>query len=151
MTTPQEQTRQEAGPKLDALIAERVMGFARHDLRWESCGQGGLLSCTKCTWSFCCPPWSHARIMADDARWCGEQSHRPVPRYSTSIADAWLVVEKMREMGWGFVFNSVGARGARAFFTKGDRFFAEDGDTAPLAICLASLQAVAATPSETAP
>lgn len=72
-----------------------------------------------------------------------------LPQYSTSIADAWLVVEKMFELGWCFDLNLYSRY--TAVFRKSylpsrantDSFEGKE-DTAPHAICLAALKAVSA-------
>ena len=67
--------------------------------------------------------------------------------YSTSIADAWLVVEKMREMG---AWMSLSVTGGKTWDVRGIiderkptevRFIAHS-ESAPEAICLAALRAV---------
>lgn len=74
---------------------------------------------------------------------------RSLPHYSTSIADAWLVVEKMTKAAWlphiwvphepqllyrvELVYDWAGESSKRAF---------SEADTAPHAICLAALRAV---------
>ena len=69
----------------------------------------------------------------------------PIPHYSTQIADAWLVVEKVNhdnafELYW---YNPDGRKPYfRVAFGFGIIKKAE-ADTAPLAICLAALEAVA--------
>lgn len=67
--------------------------------------------------------------------------------YSTSIADAWTVVEKMRERT-GFLLDDqdIDGRPWFASFTCDEHAEpGERGTTAPLAICRAALKAVAAT------
>jgi hypothetical protein len=71
-----------------------------------------------------------------------------IPNYSTSIADAWLVVEKLIENGWiyyrvtGYVKDSI-AYHTCLFEGAGQEqpMFRSEGDTAPHAICLAALKA----------
>lgn len=70
------------------------------------------------------------------------------PRYSTDIADAWMVVEKMRERGY-YVFeisvdgtNEYAARFGRCWPAPYEN--TEIEGTAPLAISLAALRAVGA-------
>lgn len=108
-----------AGRELDVLVAEKVMGW-RGSSEKHYVGNSG-----KC---FCCGI---------------------IPPYSTSIAAAWEVVEKMFYLGWDLELQ---------YFKKNDKeytvrvLFAEIGnqelstlafaDTAPHAICLAALEAV---------
>ena len=85
----------------------------------------------------------------------GTVGRETLPHYSTSIADAWLVVEKMRGLGWWLRLSSPFQDGSlwNAGFTPAgttgwngtpDHNFASD--TAPEAICLAALEAVRAEP-----
>lgn len=116
-----------AGRELDALVAEKIMGLGPE--RWD-------------------PPcfWYHT---TDDAEprsgWCYTCSKAicEVPgeprRYSTSISDAWLVVEKMaaHPTNWYFMVGPDGYLTAE----NGGSGFDICADTAPLAICLAALRA----------
>ncbi len=85
------------GPELDALVAEKVMGWTELMIRG-----GG------------------------------------VPAYSTSIADAWTVVEKFSDFDW-----KLESHGEGHTFTiyKDATHYCGDADTAPLAICYAALNA----------
>lgn len=102
-----------AGRKLDALVAEKVFGLVR---------------CTGCDYYEC-------YALPASPNHGGE-----LRAYSTRIEDAWEVVDRLRErsllvdltLGVGVYCRISGLRGladARE-------------DTAPLAICLAALQAV---------
>lgn len=120
-----------AGRKLDALVAERVMG---------------LVPCT----GDC-----HAN---GDMRPCHAQPDSPdqgaeTRQYSTDIADAWLVVEAMAGRGYWARLTSPFTRGSAYFagftphdFTgwNGRPDHLGGGDTMPLAICRAALAAVGA-------
>ena len=108
-----------AGPGLDRLVAEKVMGFVSEDYvppgRWH------------------CRP---------DGR---EEWFQP----STNIAHAWEVVERLDAQGWDVVvINCTGCHGEAGRWAA-DIVNDEHGaigvhaDTAPLAICLAALAAVA--------
>lgn len=75
-------------------------------------------------------------------------AHRAVPRYSTSILDAWKLVERLRARftnfnlhasnGWAAGFWNVGGDGKE--YGGGSA----TADTPALAICLAALKAVGA-------
>lgn len=113
-----------AGRKLDALIAERVMG-------WDRDGD---------------------RLWPPDTRRSKWKYGISVPPYSTSIADAWPVVEKLKERHsveliggpndeggcehWSCTIKSYGYRSFQ------DQKWRGEADTAPLAICIAALRAV---------
>lgn len=112
-----------SGRELDALIAEKVMG------------------------------WIVAHSSEGFYRWKPKPDNpnsysewqEGLPHYSTNIADAWHVVEKLKEYGNVVevkCFRSgsvdVQVRGGNINDIRG----AGNADTAPLAICLAALKAV---------
>ena len=118
-------TEMVAGRELDALVAERVMGWTgieRHI-------RGGIAM----------PPWPSGLDPVTSA-------YRTIPRYSTSIADAWLVVERMREKGYSLTlmapFGDFGA--VAAFVPRTGQRFDGDGDTPAVAISRAALSAMEA-------
>ena len=118
-------TELKSGRKLDALIAEKVMGWSLDQLAAE-CGiyRG----------------WPSK----------GDAIHRPalpILYYSTSISAAWEVVEKMMSGGFRFVFSCEGEKSHAHFFNDdqevpGATQFYAVGETAPLAVCLAALKLV---------
>jgi hypothetical protein len=99
---------------LDALVAEKVMGW-----RWEDCFRAytGVLTVR-------------------------HEEYGGPPFYSTDIAAAWDVVEKMRERRADFYIRFVSTWTVEFDSVAGDYNGYTDGDTAPLAICLAALKAV---------
>ncbi len=116
----------EAGRELDALVAEKVMG-------WEDRRMVGLAS----------PGWLKP----------GSSQLHNLPRYSANIRDAWEVVEKLKADGWNIHMDSVGFNNEdegewRTHFShdvEDDARYAhvyDDGGTAPHAISLAALKAV---------
>ena len=106
-----------AGRELDALVAEKVMGWV---------------------WGI------------DDERLqylvpAGAQLTRPpLPHYSTLIADAWQVVEKIGFMNLAFGDTSDQHPNVTVRFwgEKAGQSCYVEADTAPEAICLAALKAV---------
>lgn len=107
----------DAGRELDALVAEKVMG-----------------------WVCIC-----------------ERKHQLCPvhdsYYSTDIAAAWQVVERLKhdgwnvsiggDNGWGCTFYKVLVRGNDAFTSTWTESHGPiNAENAPLAICLAALKAV---------
>ena len=117
-----------AGAELDAMVAEKVMGWTWHIVRIHASTN------TMTAWV---RPGHHVPKTIDP----GNNWNAPLP-YSTDIAAAWEVVEKMykdHKLGmWMDV--TVPESGIDAYF--GD--FKGAADTAPLAICLAALKAVGA-------
>lgn len=131
-----------AGRELDALIAEKVMGWKRIPVPPDANGHfaGEALMQTD-------PPpnfrWNPLGKIPFDT-W--------VPHFSTDIAAAWQVVEKLVAEGycpallyddeghWGLFFDGVSQAEAQpesyVVFTT-----PAWADTAPLAICLAALKA----------
>lgn len=120
-----------AGRGLDALVAEKVMGFS-----WRAFPNGRALKPSHSP-----APIADKFVQLHPHEW----GLAAVPYYSTNIADAWLIVEKVdnrnavaKEMGVLTLSltrydNSYTAR----FFNSG-----ATAETAPLAICLAALKAV---------
>lgn len=123
-----------AGPELDSLIAEKVMGWkcserncdGKFITRCGACGREGHGNCYG--------PGRGGEIQIA----CIDRGHRP--NYSQDIAAAWQVVEKMH------LFNAAFLLGSNEFGWK----IVEDGQelritiaeaaTAPLVICLAALK-----------
>lgn len=103
-----------AGRPLDALVAERVMGLMAHRITVNEA----------------------LHLMTN-----GPRPGEPVPVrfYSTDIAAAWEVVEKLHLCELGMLVDGEGSASWRCVF--GGPAFAE-AHTAPLAICLAALKAV---------
>jgi hypothetical protein len=67
---------------------------------------------------------------------------RDIPHYSTNIADAWLVVEKLVKQCYQFgLANESDGKYFCSLFFDGAGTFEESAETAPLAICLAALKA----------
>lgn len=109
-----------AGRELDALIAEHVMG-------WQQ-----VLTFT-------------ADTKEGQYEWIDpDLTSQALPHYSTDIAAAWLVVQKIES----FSLIAPGAWYAGGEYHNEDRWCCETattiayGDTAPHAICLAALKAV---------
>jgi hypothetical protein len=104
----------DAGRELDALIAEKVMGY--DDILMPDCyGRP--------------PDMVHV-----------EHYRHEIPHYSTQIADAWLVVEKL---SFEFYMERRPQEDYWVLFTDAeDEWHVGEADTAPLAICLAALKAV---------
>lgn len=135
----------EAGRELDALVAGRVMGERVESRRFVFRNYGD---------------WMYSDTADYDEGPCipVDAVKGYLPAYSTDIAAAWLVVEKMREAEWCGALDSLGFDGAEwrcvLWATHGDdptTFHHGRGHTAPLAICRAALAAIraATAPKET--
>lgn len=109
-----------AGRELDALVAERVMGWTKTIVDNY--------------------PW---QILPPDAT---ELKAKSCPHYSTDIAAAWQVVEKLRQdrLYIEIVSEAEYFRCEVNHYTPAAYQFKTEqhADTAPLAICLAALEAV---------
>lgn len=129
-----------AGRELDRAVAQGVFGLPERTLDdpCPNCG-GEMRNCGIRARCFNCDEWIHA----------------PYRDYSTDIAAAWDVVEKMHARGWlfhvlamvdGWVVNAreyalpPDGDWQKAMNTPG--FVQEPGDTAPETICRAALSAV---------
>ncbi len=117
----------EAGPELDALVAEKVMGCR-------------VVHCRDGTYKLRVPG-SYDRVDFVTA----EGARSACPKYSTDIAAAWEVMEKMAKEGYK---PCVGMNGhcwdatmrVDIATTTEDEWMS--ANTAPLAICRAALAAV---------
>lgn len=114
------------GRELDALIAEKVFGWKLE----EHCGLKRMV------WKG--PP-------DYDVTWLENP-----PAYSTSIADAWLVVEKLRELGFYYCVGNllsepvmgITESNTAGFGRRSDLFETVAGESAAHAICLAALSTI---------
>lgn len=147
----------QAGRELDAKVAE-AMGFP---MEWQVAEvhhyAGGKLRVVTRTGA--------PATLAECEKLCAELNHGSRRRfspvavaepYSTDIAAAWEVVERMRGDGFAFEVSSVWhGEGTYASFARWERIVGEgpyyadvepDGqnraDTAPLAICRAAIAAL---------
>jgi len=124
-----------AGRELDALVAEKVMG-------WTVCRDASCGGC-EATVLLMEDGW-RVRAPLDQGGW-------PLGWWtpSTDIAAAWEVVEKLRVLGFNVSVSC--AHGMRTWDVRGwkadntGRFIAH-AETAPLAICLAALDALGVHP-----
>lgn len=118
--TRDEILKMEAGREMDALVARRVMGFVDlgplqfEDLRWQKPTVDGVVVLGR------------------------------LPRYSTDIAAAWQVVEKLQSMAYWVNINTTCDVG---LYDVQVRLWSDINDIAvvfvpaPLAICRAALLA----------
>lgn len=133
------------GRELDALVAEKVMGYSRVDVPRDVNGENEGVT----LW----PP----NVDVAEYQWpyVGPvQIYSFCPMYSTDIAAAWQVVEKMQERGmWAQLRTPFGKGkmddgfwcGFTPMLTTGWNGRPDHNTSAammPLAICLAALKAV---------
>lgn len=120
----------EAGRELDALIAEKVMGWK---IKYNDYGAA--------------PRWVDSK--GDFTCWDNSFNTEPAEFFkpSTSIEHAWQVVKKIQALSNGhdwFTLNNANGRW-QATFKTGAYYEPIDhvnADTAPHAICLAALKAM---------
>lgn len=105
----------ESGRELDALVAEKVMGLK------QILTPGGI----EVGWSI------SSKI--------GASSLKP---YSTDIAAAWKVVEKLNLLDKNCLLHDEGKWSVCPFDGAATIYAGIDAETAPHAICLAALKAV---------
>ena len=120
---------------IDAKIAEHVMDLSDPQIRTKYfCWVGLLETCDDA------PTPPHTDLY--------DAGYELVPHYSTDIAAAWQVVEKLRTEGFDFFIETRGSRSpcsvevfrtgkTSSEFDTGEIF----ADTVPLAICKAALKA----------
>jgi hypothetical protein len=123
-------TTMSAGRELDALIAEKVMGSVPCD-KWR-------------------PFTAYPAQWVKDTGECYHASCHPPqmgpPHYSTDIAAAWAVVERLVVLGHPVELSLEPNDNGQCLCTLMAERMGEEatwGDTAPLAICRAALKAVA--------
>ena len=126
-----------AGPELDKLVAEKVMGWV---LTQDGPGEGAWEDDYSA---------DYGRWMPSDSPGAGPHAWETVPSYSTNIAAAWEVVEKVSELSDGHFTLMKFTTHYRAGFQTPVPYDSDDrfehwsvADTAPLAICRAALAAV---------
>src|SRR5262245_15575319 len=112
----------EAGPELDALVAERVMGEAMPSH----------------------PPKS-ASAQSPEGWWTAAEDDEPPWRptaFSQHLTSSQAVFQKLLDLGWHFDIKDEPAVGWRVVTFNGDRGEAGLGSTLSLAICRAALKAI---------
>jgi hypothetical protein len=112
------------GDRMDALIAERVMGCD---------------TITKGAGFYCCACSNKEHSIGDLT---GDWNEEIKP-YSTDIRAAWEIVEKLRTLGWnGGIRWEAGLHEAIAGLKNNPKSFSiSRGETVPLAICRMALKA----------
>ena len=121
------------GRELDALIAEKVMGCKPVSAKYTNTGEHSEWLCE-------CKKERHAYYYSG----CDGYSY-VLHKYSTDIKLAWLVVEKLKTMGFNGIFYFRNDNKMAMRFTKEDAINDRElwtNKTAPHAICLAALKAV---------
>jgi len=124
----------EAGEELDALVAENVMGWLR--IPSELNGQQKIVV----------PPDGNPHPMD---WWWGRSVYGLVPKYSTDIAAAWEVVERLERDGiflWKLGREDHLPNWHVSMGRNHGPDIESEGPTAPLAICRAALAAIGRTP-----
>ncbi len=141
-----------AGRELDALVAEKVMGWKWEE--WTSPGHRGKtlydlqhLKAGTIYFENSISP-TYINVFSESHWWPGgEMGARCLPHYSSAIAAAWEVVESIKQRGWSWWMadttdpsRPVGAHVRR--FPDKETFSNAYADRMPLAICRAALMAV---------
>jgi hypothetical protein len=133
----------EADRALDALVAERVMG-------WEAVRPTGDEREIANIWADLAEPRHHfTRYGVVDGKsvgyswWCieGHDQYNPAWRPSTDIGQAWLVIEALRLKKFAVVIEDWGADGWAVYFITADGGSTRQvvATTLPLAVCQAAL------------
>ncbi|SDJ62085.1 BC1872 family protein [Paenibacillus naphthalenovorans] len=105
-----------SGRELDALVAEKVMG-------WNVKFMGDIL-------------WGWMYSETERNRWYN------VPKFSADISAAWKAVEKMKRNDWVFVINSISEEWTALFYLDRIHEHEVTCNSAPEAICKAALLAI---------
>lgn len=127
--------RMEAGREMDAAVAERVMGEARPTREFTISEFDTAMVGTPVLSPQGCWYGVFEFEKGDKGEWV------PMP-YSTDIAAAWKVVERLKSLGWHVQIKmSEGTKCLCALENDSDDWCGYE-DTAPLAICRVALRAV---------
>jgi hypothetical protein len=134
-----------AGRELDALTAEKVMGWKLYKCINPSHVYEPYLWCSPEDTRVPNDHWPRHRVL-DPHETVADTVTKIIPHYSTDIAAAWQVVEKMLKIGQvnvGYHKLADPSWACRIFGLEGDLTDIEVyAPTAPLAICLAALKAI---------
>lgn len=139
----------QAGRELDALIAEKVMGWqAQH--RSDMCDGSKFIRCSACgalgRGNCYGDGQGQMQIRCGEVVTCCDEA--ALPNYSTDIATAWCIIEKLTTDNpyWCIdVRQSLKPRGWWCNIGVPDSWIKQWAETAPLAICLAALKAMGVT------
>ena len=128
----------EAGPEMDRLIAEKVMGWRR------MIGPGYDYDGPRNPDEIAVPPW----ISDDEFKRFRFPPRGPIkfgyfgiPLYSTSISDAWEVVDALADIGISLHIETLARREVRIEIFRVKWDYDDITGPAPLAICRAALLA----------
>jgi hypothetical protein len=128
---------------LDARIAVEIFGIRITELRLPSWAEGVIaegIALPTMDYYVCDEQDNIIQAMYQP----GRMSECYVPHYSTDIAAAWFIVEKMRNDGWLFAIEALDClpSGPWACHLSGPRekFVRMEGGSASRAICLAVLE-----------
>lgn len=121
-----------AGREMDARIAAEVMGYVWDESRCRICGWPLVAQGESGCWSSNCSLRPPPEVRADEPA-----------GYSTSIAAAWTVVDRLVSEGWGLmVHDNKPNDGYLVEFDTPERWAYADASTIAEAICRAALQTV---------
>lgn len=116
---------------IDKLIAEQVFGrIPCNEWHFLNLGSSGIRG------------WTNNRQHDSEKHNCYPQGQQP--NYSTDIAAAWKVVERLTSTGFSISLVVLTSAAHASFYIPNTRYsvYAASSDTAPMAICLAALKAV---------
>jgi len=124
-----------AGRELDALVAEKVMGWTSLGGRWTDANRSGY-------------EWRFAPLDAPPNSVCSlDRTRCTSPAFSTEIEAAWCVVQRLVSLNYVVEINVGQEFGTAVVLAPEDwnhPLMSERADTTPLAICRAALAAMAA-------
>lgn len=128
--TSDEILNEPAGPRMDAWVTEYVMGVKPRDVR--VCGSDEIVTVYNANKSFIDGGWGKLDLLR----------YGTPPNYSTDIAAAWEVVERMKKAGCTTKLSVYRGHGYWCEFSNQPPLVcagSEDDDSMPLAICRAAL------------
>lgn len=121
------------GRELDALVAERVLGYKLHWAKPDILGGSGNVGGTL-EWVACEPHECGAQRLREDGRGLDE--------YSRTGPAVWSVIQHMAENGWAFTFFAGPIDKCWAEFRRGRKAAIVTNAEGPQTICQAALLAM---------
>jgi len=121
--TKEEIMQLKSGKKLNALVAENIMGWTKKQVSADECFEITGDCCANIIWLDSYDTWAYEP-----------------DKYSTDISEAWQVIEYLKTKGWGFQLKMDNIIWAE-LYGLGIGYFTCIGESAPEAICKVALLA----------
>lgn len=129
-----------SGRELDALVAERVMGWTWWDARVVS--EYGLVTQPKTTTGYNTKVLMPPKARESSTAFLYENfANGYYPAYSTDIVAAWQIVNRFKEQSMILNYGEDTQKWECSFIVNGNRYWGVSS-IVPIAICIAALRIV---------